>query len=132
MSDRHVCSASGVMRVCALKNKYVCFLIRSKHHPSFPARRLWHFLVKQEGLQETFIRYIFTKKRKQSEVITQGVELCKCTAGAGVVIERAGSIPEQDYLRQWYSNWGPKNGTRGHRFQKNKTPDQKNCCFSTV
>ncbi|KAA0714569.1 DmX-like protein 2 [Triplophysa tibetana] len=41
---------------------------KSKHHPSFPARRLWHFLVKQEGLQETFIRYIFTKKRKQSEV----------------------------------------------------------------
>uniref|UniRef100_A0AAR2J7G9 RAVE complex protein Rav1 C-terminal domain-containing protein n=1 Tax=Pygocentrus nattereri TaxID=42514 RepID=A0AAR2J7G9_PYGNA len=37
-------------------------------HLSFPARRLWHFLVKQEVLQETLIRYIFTKKRKQSEV----------------------------------------------------------------
>uniref|UniRef100_A0A8C5HK93 RAVE complex protein Rav1 C-terminal domain-containing protein n=1 Tax=Gouania willdenowi TaxID=441366 RepID=A0A8C5HK93_GOUWI len=35
---------------------------------SFPTRRLWHFLVKQEILQETLIRYIFTKKRKQSEV----------------------------------------------------------------
>uniref|UniRef100_A0A8C1PL25 Dmx-like 2 n=1 Tax=Cyprinus carpio TaxID=7962 RepID=A0A8C1PL25_CYPCA len=38
------------------------------HRLSFPARRLWHFLVKQEVLQETLIRYIFTKKRKQSEV----------------------------------------------------------------
>uniref|UniRef100_A0A4W6CDW5 Dmx-like 2 n=1 Tax=Lates calcarifer TaxID=8187 RepID=A0A4W6CDW5_LATCA len=38
------------------------------NHQSFPARRLWHFLVKQEVLQETLIRYIFTKKRKQSEV----------------------------------------------------------------
>uniref|UniRef100_A0A9J8BSX5 Dmx-like 2 n=1 Tax=Cyprinus carpio carpio TaxID=630221 RepID=A0A9J8BSX5_CYPCA len=41
---------------------------KSKHRFSFPARRLWHFLVKQEVLQETLIRYIFTKKRKQSEV----------------------------------------------------------------
>uniref|UniRef100_A0A8C1VID0 Dmx-like 2 n=1 Tax=Cyprinus carpio TaxID=7962 RepID=A0A8C1VID0_CYPCA len=38
---------------------------KSKHRLSFPARRLWHFLVKQEVLQETLIRYIFTKKRKQ-------------------------------------------------------------------
>lgn len=53
------------------------FLFRSKHHLSFPARRLWHFLVKQEVLQETLIRYIFTKKRKQSEVghyTTQGCD----------------------------------------------------------
>ncbi|XP_022542730.2 dmX-like protein 2 isoform X3 [Astyanax mexicanus] len=41
---------------------------RAKHHLSFPVRRLWHFLVKQEILQETLMRYIFTKKRKQSEV----------------------------------------------------------------
>uniref|UniRef100_A0A674CK68 Dmx-like 2 n=1 Tax=Salmo trutta TaxID=8032 RepID=A0A674CK68_SALTR len=38
------------------------------NHISFPARRLWHYLVKQEVLQETLIRYIFTKKRKPSEV----------------------------------------------------------------
>uniref|UniRef100_A0A672MSW7 RAVE complex protein Rav1 C-terminal domain-containing protein n=1 Tax=Sinocyclocheilus grahami TaxID=75366 RepID=A0A672MSW7_SINGR len=44
---------------------------KSKHRFSFPARRLWHFLVKQEMLQETLIRYIFTKKRKQSEVTTE-------------------------------------------------------------
>uniref|UniRef100_H2LCH0 Dmx-like 2 n=1 Tax=Oryzias latipes TaxID=8090 RepID=H2LCH0_ORYLA len=41
---------------------------KTKNHQSFPVRRLWYFLVKQEVLQETFIRYIFTKKRKQSEV----------------------------------------------------------------
>uniref|UniRef100_A0A674CJJ7 Dmx-like 2 n=1 Tax=Salmo trutta TaxID=8032 RepID=A0A674CJJ7_SALTR len=40
------------------------------NHISFPARRLWHYLVKQEVLQETLIRYIFTKKRKPSEVTT--------------------------------------------------------------
>lgn len=43
-------------------------LYRSKDYSALPAKRLWHFLVKQELLQETFIRYIFTKKRKQSEV----------------------------------------------------------------
>uniref|UniRef100_A0A671XSN3 Dmx-like 2 n=1 Tax=Sparus aurata TaxID=8175 RepID=A0A671XSN3_SPAAU len=42
---------------------------KTKNHLSFPARRLWHFLVKQEVLQETLIRYIFTKKRKQSETL---------------------------------------------------------------
>ncbi|KAM6980292.1 dmX-like protein 2 isoform 2-T2 [Aplochiton taeniatus] len=41
---------------------------KTKNHLSFPVRRLWHFLVKQEVLQETLIRYIFTKKRKQCEV----------------------------------------------------------------
>ncbi|XP_058485256.1 dmX-like protein 2 isoform X5 [Solea solea] len=42
---------------------------KTKNHQSFPARRLWHFLVKQEVLQETLIRYIFTKKRKQCESV---------------------------------------------------------------
>ncbi|KAJ3593834.1 hypothetical protein NHX12_006168 [Muraenolepis orangiensis] len=41
---------------------------RTKNNLSFPVRRLWHFLVKQEVLQETLIRYIFTKKRRQCEV----------------------------------------------------------------
>uniref|UniRef100_A0A8C1VS13 Dmx-like 2 n=1 Tax=Cyprinus carpio TaxID=7962 RepID=A0A8C1VS13_CYPCA len=44
------------------------------HRLSFPARRLWHFLVKQEVLQETLIRYIFTKKRKQSESLDDHVD----------------------------------------------------------
>ncbi|KAM4678589.1 dmX-like protein 2 isoform 1-T1 [Discoglossus pictus] len=42
---------------------------KSKDYSALPLKRLWHFLVKQELLQETFIRYIFTKKRKQSESV---------------------------------------------------------------
>ncbi|KAI4881493.1 hypothetical protein NFI96_021816, partial [Prochilodus magdalenae] len=57
---------------------------KAKHHLSFPARRLWHFLVKQEVLQETLIRYIFTKKRKQSESLENHVDYLtqNCIAGA--------------------------------------------------
>ncbi|KAM9765407.1 dmX-like protein 2 isoform 3-T3 [Menidia menidia] len=57
---------------------------KTKNHQSFPVRRLWHFLVKQEVLQETFIRYIFTKKRKQSESLENHVDRINpnCIAGA--------------------------------------------------
>ncbi|XP_063044678.1 dmX-like protein 2 [Engraulis encrasicolus] len=47
---------------------------RAKTHQSFPVRRLWHYLVKQEVLQETMIRYIFTKKRKQCESLDGRME----------------------------------------------------------
>uniref|UniRef100_A0A672U1H1 Dmx like 2 n=1 Tax=Strigops habroptila TaxID=2489341 RepID=A0A672U1H1_STRHB len=50
---------------------------KSKDYSALPAKRLWHFLVKQEILQETFIRYIFTKKRKQSESVEDRVEQVK-------------------------------------------------------
>ncbi|XP_036950350.1 dmX-like protein 2 isoform X1 [Acanthopagrus latus] len=57
---------------------------KTKNHLSFPARRLWHFLVKQEVLQETLIRYIFTKKRKQSESVENHTDHISpnCIAGA--------------------------------------------------
>ncbi|XP_051236189.1 dmX-like protein 2 isoform X3 [Dicentrarchus labrax] len=57
---------------------------KTKNHQSFPARRLWHFLVKQEVLQETLIRYIFTKKRKQSESVENHMDRLSpnCIAGA--------------------------------------------------
>uniref|UniRef100_UPI0037E8A65A dmX-like protein 2 isoform X5 n=1 Tax=Semicossyphus pulcher TaxID=241346 RepID=UPI0037E8A65A len=57
---------------------------KTKNHQSFPARRLWHFLVKQEVLQETLIRYIFTKKRKQSESVENHMDHISpnCIAGA--------------------------------------------------
>ncbi|XP_053221704.1 dmX-like protein 2 isoform X5 [Podarcis raffonei] len=42
---------------------------KSKDYSAQPAKRLWHFLVKQELLQDTFLRYTFTKKRKQSESV---------------------------------------------------------------
>ncbi|KAM4575859.1 dmX-like protein 1 isoform 2-T2 [Odontesthes bonariensis] len=35
---------------------------RSNHHSALPVKRLWQYLVKQEEVQETFIRNIFTKK----------------------------------------------------------------------
>ncbi|XP_068174948.1 dmX-like protein 2 isoform X2 [Antennarius striatus] len=57
---------------------------KTKNHQSFPARRLWHFLVKQEVLQECLIRYIFTKKRKQSESVEYRMDRISpnCVAGA--------------------------------------------------
>ncbi|XP_075904752.1 dmX-like protein 2 isoform X6 [Nelusetta ayraudi] len=57
---------------------------KTKNHLSFPARRLWHFLVKQDILQETLIRYIFTKKRKQSESVENHTDHINpnCVAGA--------------------------------------------------
>ncbi|KAK2837802.1 hypothetical protein Q5P01_015014 [Channa striata] len=42
---------------------------RSRHLSALPVKRLWQFLVKQEEVQETFIRNIFTKKRNQNESI---------------------------------------------------------------
>uniref|UniRef100_A0A452UYQ3 Dmx like 2 n=1 Tax=Ursus maritimus TaxID=29073 RepID=A0A452UYQ3_URSMA len=50
---------------------------KSRDSSALPVKRLWHFLVKQEVLQETFIRYIFTKKRKQSESVEEHVEQVK-------------------------------------------------------
>ncbi|KAG8575680.1 hypothetical protein GDO81_009635 [Engystomops pustulosus] len=47
---------------------------KSKDYSALPVKRLWHYLVKQELLQETFIRYIFTKKRKQSESVEASAE----------------------------------------------------------
>uniref|UniRef100_A0A3Q4BEA1 RAVE complex protein Rav1 C-terminal domain-containing protein n=1 Tax=Mola mola TaxID=94237 RepID=A0A3Q4BEA1_MOLML len=38
------------------------------HSSALPVKRLWQFLVKQEEVQETFIRHIFTKKRDPNEI----------------------------------------------------------------
>ncbi|MGH0132212.1 UNVERIFIED_CONTAM: hypothetical protein FKN15_021633 [Acipenser sinensis] len=58
---------------------------KAKHYLAFPVKRLWHFLVKQDVLQDTFIRYIFTKKRKQSESLEDHVDQLKqnCIAEDG-------------------------------------------------
>uniref|UniRef100_UPI00398EA49C dmX-like protein 2 isoform X1 n=1 Tax=Pristiophorus japonicus TaxID=55135 RepID=UPI00398EA49C len=50
---------------------------KSRHFSTFPVKRLWYFLVKQEILQDTFIRFIFTKKRKQSESVEDHVDQVK-------------------------------------------------------
>lgn len=41
---------------------------RSSGHAALSVKRLWQYLVKQEEVQETFIRNIFTKKRCLNEV----------------------------------------------------------------
>uniref|UniRef100_A0A8C3C1C2 Dmx like 1 n=1 Tax=Cairina moschata TaxID=8855 RepID=A0A8C3C1C2_CAIMO len=43
---------------------------RSNSHIALSVKRLWQYLVKQEEVQETFIRNIFTKKRCLNEVET--------------------------------------------------------------
>ncbi|XP_053150335.1 dmX-like protein 1 isoform X3 [Hemicordylus capensis] len=43
---------------------------KSKSHIALSVKRLWQYLVKQEMVQETFIRNIFTKKRCLNEVET--------------------------------------------------------------
>ncbi|NWH77570.1 DMXL1 protein, partial [Piaya cayana] len=43
---------------------------RSNSHLALSVKRLWQYLVKQEQVQETFIRNIFTKKRCRNEVET--------------------------------------------------------------
>ncbi|XP_072137542.1 dmX-like protein 1 isoform X4 [Mobula birostris] len=47
---------------------------KSKHHTALPVKRLWQYLVKQEEVQETFIRNIFTKKRCQNESLDSSNE----------------------------------------------------------
>ncbi|KAM9858347.1 dmX-like protein 1 [Aulostomus maculatus] len=42
---------------------------RTSHHSALPVKRLWQFLVKQEEVQETFIKNIFTKKRGPNELV---------------------------------------------------------------
>ncbi|XP_034373854.1 dmX-like protein 1 isoform X4 [Arvicanthis niloticus] len=41
---------------------------KSKNHLALSVKRLWQYLVKQEEIQETFIRNIFTKKRCLNEI----------------------------------------------------------------
>ncbi|NXU92453.1 DMXL1 protein, partial [Xiphorhynchus elegans] len=43
---------------------------RSSSHVALSVKRLWQYLVKQEEVQETFIRNIFTKKRSLNEIET--------------------------------------------------------------
>ncbi|XP_055486984.1 dmX-like protein 1 [Leucoraja erinacea] len=47
---------------------------KSKHHTALPVKRLWQYLVKQEEVQETFIRNIFTKKRCPNESVDNSNE----------------------------------------------------------
>ncbi|XP_054997037.1 dmX-like protein 1 isoform X3 [Sorex araneus] len=50
---------------------------KSRHHLALSVKRLWQFLVKQEEIQETFIRNIFTKKRCLNESLEDHCETIK-------------------------------------------------------
>ncbi|XP_020024117.2 dmX-like protein 1 isoform X6 [Castor canadensis] len=50
---------------------------KSKHHLALSVKRLWQYLVKQEEIQETFIRNIFTKKRCLNESLEDNSETIK-------------------------------------------------------
>uniref|UniRef100_F7HWA4 DmX-like protein 1 n=1 Tax=Callithrix jacchus TaxID=9483 RepID=F7HWA4_CALJA len=50
---------------------------RSKHHLALSVKRLWQYLVKQEEIQETFIKNIFTKKRCLNESLEDNSEIIK-------------------------------------------------------
>uniref|UniRef100_A0A665TI97 Dmx like 1 n=1 Tax=Echeneis naucrates TaxID=173247 RepID=A0A665TI97_ECHNA len=52
---------------------------RTSHHSALPVKRLWQFLVKQEEIQETFIRNIFTKKRDPNELVEDQTDSMKCS-----------------------------------------------------
>lgn len=43
-------------------------IFRSKSHYALSVKRLWQYLVKQEMVQETFIRNIFAKRKCLNEV----------------------------------------------------------------
>ncbi|XP_065513728.1 dmX-like protein 1 isoform X4 [Caloenas nicobarica] len=50
---------------------------RSSSHVALSVKRLWQYLVKQEEVQETFIRNIFTKKRCLNESLEEHSETMK-------------------------------------------------------
>ncbi|KAK5932313.1 hypothetical protein CgunFtcFv8_004030 [Champsocephalus gunnari] len=52
---------------------------RTSHHSALPVKRLWQYLVKQEEVQETFIRNIFTKKRDPNEANEDQTDNMKCS-----------------------------------------------------
>uniref|UniRef100_A0A670JHL5 Dmx like 1 n=1 Tax=Podarcis muralis TaxID=64176 RepID=A0A670JHL5_PODMU len=54
---------------------------KSKSNNALSVKRLWQYLVKQEMVQETFIRNIFSKKRCLNESIEDQNEHIKSTSG---------------------------------------------------
>uniref|UniRef100_A0A3P8TPI4 Dmx like 1 n=1 Tax=Amphiprion percula TaxID=161767 RepID=A0A3P8TPI4_AMPPE len=52
---------------------------RTSHHSALPVKRLWQFLVKQDEVQETFIRNIFTKKQGINQSVEDQTDNMKCS-----------------------------------------------------
>ncbi|XP_048359644.1 dmX-like protein 1 isoform X1 [Sphaerodactylus townsendi] len=64
---------------------------KSTSHSSLCVKRLWQYLIKQEIVQETFIRNIFTKKRRLNESLEEQNEPIKSTP-----VEEHGNKMEYD------------------------------------
>ncbi|XP_019742626.1 dmX-like protein 1 isoform X1 [Hippocampus comes] len=48
---------------------------RTSRHSALPVKRLWQFLVKQDEVQETFIKNIFTKKHDAGELVEDQTDM---------------------------------------------------------
>ncbi|KAL3222204.1 hypothetical protein MRX96_050064 [Rhipicephalus microplus] len=58
----HLCRGPPILKYKVLLEVDNTPFSRSKHPAAHPARRLWNYLVRQEGVQDLFIRYIFSHK----------------------------------------------------------------------
>ncbi|XP_054253483.1 dmX-like protein 1 isoform X6 [Indicator indicator] len=61
---------------------------RSNSHVALSVKRLWQYLVKQDEVQETFIRNIFTKKRCLNESLEEHNETMKNSVGEPHIIDK--------------------------------------------
>ncbi|KAM9821767.1 dmX-like protein 1 isoform 3-T3 [Syngnathus typhle] len=61
---------------------------RTSHHSALPVKRLWQFLVKQDEVQETFIKNIFTKKHDAGETESD----LGCSGGKARIIHKESDI----------------------------------------
>ncbi|XP_062369453.1 dmX-like protein 1 isoform X7 [Cinclus cinclus] len=61
---------------------------RSSSHVAQSVKRLWQYLVKQEEIQETFIRNIFTKKRCLNESSEEHNEIMKNSVGEEPIVNK--------------------------------------------
>ncbi|XP_028268952.1 dmX-like protein 1 isoform X2 [Parambassis ranga] len=61
---------------------------RTSHQSALPVKRLWQFLVKQEEVQETFIRHIFTKKPGSNQTESE----LGCPGGKARIIHKESDI----------------------------------------
>uniref|UniRef100_A0A8C2SY78 Dmx like 1 n=1 Tax=Coturnix japonica TaxID=93934 RepID=A0A8C2SY78_COTJA len=61
---------------------------RSNSHVALSVKRLWQYLVKQEEVQETFIRNIFTKKRCLNESLEDHNETLKNSVAEEPIINK--------------------------------------------
>ncbi|XP_008416474.1 dmX-like protein 1 isoform X4 [Poecilia reticulata] len=65
----------------------------SSHHSVLPVKRLWQYLVKQEEVQETFIRNIFTKKPGTNQSVEDHTDSMKYSG-----VEEAGNSQTESDL----------------------------------